>query len=121
MCAVLKSSRRTSRSLLQRSGLPGACCNALIPGVATPGLPARGCWLRARRQVRAIPENLGSADAMRAVADSLTADNVAVLSADVVSDVPLAAVLVRPPRFRSPLAIPAFPLGAACRTQCAVG
>lgn len=41
-----------------------------------------------------IPENLGSADAMRAVADSLTADNVAVLSADVVSDVPLAAVLV---------------------------
>lgn len=109
MCAVLKSSRRTSRSLLQRSGLPGACCNALIPGVATPGLPARGCWLRARRQVRAIPENLGSADAMRAVADSLTADNVAVLSADVVSDVPLAAVLVRPPRFRSPLAIPALP------------
>jgi len=44
-------------------------------------------------EVRVIPENLGSADAMRAVADSLTADNVAVLSADVVSDVPLAAVL----------------------------
>ena len=73
------------------------------------GLLARGCWHRARRQVRVIPENLGSADAMRAVADSLTADNVAVLSADVVSDVPLAAVLVHPPRFRAPLAIPALP------------
>lgn len=36
---------------------------------------------------------LGSADALRAVADSLVADAVAVLSADLVSDVPLAAVL----------------------------
>lgn len=40
-----------------------------------------------------MTEGLGSADALRAVGDSLVADAVAVLSADLVSDVPLGAVL----------------------------
>ncbi len=40
-----------------------------------------------------MAEGLGSADALRAVANSLVADSVAVLSADLVSDVPLGAVL----------------------------
>lgn len=44
-------------------------------------------------QVRAVASGLGSADALRAVADSLVADAVAVLSADLVSDVTLGAVL----------------------------
>ena len=44
-------------------------------------------------QVRAVASGPGSADALRAVAGSLVADAVAVLSADLVSDVPLGAVL----------------------------
>lgn len=44
-------------------------------------------------ELRVIPESLGSADAIRAVADSLTAVTVAVLSVDAVSDVPLSALL----------------------------
>lgn len=46
-----------------------------------------------RWQVRAVASGLGSADALRAVAGGLVADAVAVLSADLVSDVPLGAVL----------------------------
>lgn len=40
-----------------------------------------------------MASGLGSADALRAVAGGLVADAVAVLSADLVSDVPLGAVL----------------------------
>lgn len=46
-----------------------------------------------RIELKVIPENLGSADALRSASDSLTASTVVVLSADVVSDVPLSAVL----------------------------
>lgn len=46
-----------------------------------------------RIELKVIPQNLGSADALRAVSDSLTASTVAVLSSDIVSDVPLSVVL----------------------------